>query len=423
MGRRLLERLTEVRDDEVGALLWACAYFFFLFGSYFVLRPVRDEMAAAGGVRALPWLFTATLLATLAVHPIHAAIVSRLPRRRFVPLVYELFAVMLIGFWLLLRNAPDGWMVWIGRGFYVWLSVFNLFVVSVFWSYMSDVFKPEQAKRLFGPIAVGGTFGGIAGSAAASWLAAPLGPTNLLLVAFAALQVAVLAALRLAPAVHANDHDAVIGGRAVDGAVEVLRSPFLLGICGYMLLYTITSTFLYFQKMEIVTAVIADRAARTSFFANIDLAVNVLTAFAQIFLTGHVLRRLGVGIGLVTLPLVTFIGFIGLGAVPTLAVVAVFEVLRRAVNYAVARPGREVLYTAVGRDERFKAKHLIDTFIYRTGDQIGAWTSALVTWLGAGVVGLAAVAAPVAAAWAVLALWLGRRYVTRVEAAEAPPPT
>ena len=417
---KALARALAARDEELRPLAWAAAYFFFLFASYFVIRPVRDAMAVAGGVRNLPWLFSATLLATLLVHPVHAAVVSRLPRRRFIPLVYEFFALNLLAFLVLLELTDGAGGVWAGRAFYVWTSVFNLFVVSVFWSYMADVFLPEQATRLFAVIAVGGTLGGVAGSSLASVLAEPLGPPRLLAVSFVLLQIAVLAAVRLGPAAQAVD-DEPVGGTAVDGAREILRSPYLLGICGYMLLYTITSTFLYFLKAQIVADTVADAGARTAFFARVDLAVNLLTASVQLFLTGRLLRWLGLAVGLAVLPVLTVAGFLVVGVTPTLLVVAAFEVVRRATNYAVSRPSREILYTAVSRAEKYKAKHLIDTFVYRAGDQVGIWAAGLVTWLGYGIVGVTALAAPVAGVWAVLAVGLGFAHRRRVTAAEGKP--
>ncbi len=407
--KRVLERMVQVRDDEVGSLLWATAYFFFLFASYFILRPVRDTAAVAGGVRNLPWLFTATLVAMLAVHPIHAAVVSRLPRRAFVPLVYGFFALNLVAFAAAMALLPAGHQVWVGRVFYVWTSVFNLFVVSVFWSYMADVFTPEQGARLFGCIAVGGTLGGVAGSALTASLAGVLTPSHLLPISTLLLLVAIAAATRLAPAAHAVETDAAVGGSAVDGFRAVARSPYLLGICGYMLLYTVTSTFLYFQQAELVAVHLADRATRTTYFASVDLAVNLITAVVQIFATGRILRVLGVAAGLAVLPALSLVGFAALGLAPTLAMLAAFQVLRRTSNYAVSRPSREVLYTVVSRQDKYKAKHLLDTFVYRAGDQLGAWTTGALAWIGAGIMSAGVLAIPLTAVWTALAVWLGRR--------------
>jgi AAA family ATP:ADP antiporter len=370
-------------------------------------------------VRNLPFLFLATLVVTLVIQPPYAAVVSRMPRRVFVPLLFEFVAFNLLLFLGAMIAFPAGG-VWIGRAFYVWLSVVNLFMISLYWATMADLFRAEAAKRLFPLLAVGGTLGAIIGSSVAATLPNVMSPRMLLVVAVLGLQVVVLAAVRVTPATHSTNADTAIGGGALDGFREVVRSPFLLGICAFMLLYTVTSTFLYFQKTSIVEQVLTDRAMRTLFFARVDLAVNTLTLVAQVFVTGRVLRTFGVVVGLASLPVVTLLGFVGVGIVPTLMAVAVFEVARKAFNYGMARPSREVLYTAVSREERFKAKQLIDTFVYRAGDQLGAWTSGLVIWLGFGVAGLAAVAAPVAALWIALSVWLGRAFHRREAADENP---
>jgi AAA family ATP:ADP antiporter len=213
----------------------------------------------------------------------------------------------------------------------------------------------------------------------------------------------------------------VIGGGVLDGIRDVVRSPYLLGIAALMLLFTISSTFLYFQQAAIVArAFEADPLARTRLFANLDLAVNVLTLAAQIFLTGRMLRWLGLGLGLAFLPLMTLIGFAVLGTAPVLAVLVVFQVLRRAGNFAIQRPAREVLYTVLRRAEKYKAKNFNDTFVYRLGDQAGAWSYTAIGWLGLGLSGLALTMVPLSAAWLLLALWLGRRHRTIREVAERP---
>jgi len=393
-----LTRLVSVEEDEVAPMLWACLYFFFVLAAYFVIRPIRDEMGIAGGVRNLPWLFLGTLVGMLLIHPLFTALVSRLPRRIFIPLSYGFFAVNLVFFWLLFTSLPSTEDIWVGRIFFVWTSVFNLFVVSIFWSLMADLFQPAQAKRLFGFVAVGGTGGAVAGSAATAFLASRITPTNLLLLSVALLLLAAIAANRLmatAPEPEAGDSagdDRPLGGGVLDGIRTVFASPYLLGIVGYMLLYTITATFLYFQQAEIVEASFAERAARTVFFARIDLAVNTLTIITQVFLTGRIVRRIGIALALAALPLVCVLGFAAVGLAPTLMTIAVFQVLRRSGNYAVARPCREMLYTVIPRDAKYKAKKYA---------ALGA--------LGLGAAAISMVAVPLAAAWLGVGLWLGRR--------------
>jgi AAA family ATP:ADP antiporter len=429
---RLLRRAVDVREHEGAALGWSCAYFFLVLASYYVIRPVRDEMGVAGGVENLAWLFTATLAAMLLVHPLFTALVARLPRRRFVPLVYRIFIANLVAFFLAFRAADAAQAVWLGRVFFVWTSVFNLFVVSVFWSLVTDLYRPAQGQRLFGLVAVGGTAGAILGSSITAALAHRLGPANLLLASALLLEIAARAARALdgqadalaraardetgAPAPPRREH--VIGGGVLDGIRDVIRSPYLLGISGLMLLFTVTSTFLYFQQAAIVGRAL-DRAARTQLFAHIDLAVNVLTLGTQVFLTGRLLRRVGVGAALAVVPALSLLGFAVLGAAPVVAALVVVQVLRRAANFAVQRPAREVLYTVLPRTEKYKAKNFNDTFVYRLGDQVGAWSYTAIAALGLGLSGLASTMVPASALWLGLALWLGWRY-RRALAASGP---
>ncbi len=436
---RLIRRVVDVREHELAALIWSAAYFFFVLSAYYVLRPIRDEAGVAGGVDNLPWLFTGTLVGMLLVHPVFASLVGRLPRRRFVPLSYRFFILHLAIFFLLYKFVDPAKSVWIGRVFFIWASVFNLFVVSVFWSFMTDVFRPGQSKRLFGMVAVGGTVGAITGSSITSALAAPLGPVNLLLVSALLLELACYASKSLERheatlALAADESDGpepgqarsssedLIGGGLFDGIKSVLASPYLLGISGLMLFFTISSTFIYFQQADIVSRVFEnDRVGRTQLFANRDLAVNVLTLITQLFLTGRIVRWFGIGIALAFLPALSVVGFALLGASPALAVVLLFDILRRAANFAIQRPAREALYTVLPRGDKYKAKNFNDTFIYRAGDQIGAWSYPAMAALGLGLSGLSFSMIPLSVAWLALALWLGRRYLRFHRAPDVPP--
>jgi AAA family ATP:ADP antiporter len=401
-------------------MLLACGYFFCLLASWFIMRPLREQMGVAGGTRNLPWLYTGTLLATLAVHPPFAALVARLPRRLFITLSYRFFVANILIFFAIFRAVPEEHLVWVGRVFFVWTSVFNLFVTSVFWAFMVDVFRTEQAKRLFGFIGVGGTLGSIAGSVMTSQLAGPIGPTQLLLVSAILLELAVQCVRRLGQATDlkpatpssAPVAEPVIGGATLAGISHVLRSPYLIAICAYMLLFTIGSTVLYFQQARLVETHYTDRAAQTAFFANIDLAVNVLTATTQALVTGRLIKAFGVSFTLALLPALSVLGFAIMGGAPASAVFGVFvvfQVLRRSGEYAYSRPAREVLYTVLPREDKYKAKHFIDTFVYRVGDQVGAWSMRGLGALGLGIAATAWVAVPVAAAWLAIAIWLGRK--------------
>jgi len=439
--KKLFSKIVDVKPEEIRALWLAFVFNFLVLGGYYVIRPIRDEIGAAGREN-LPWMFTATLLTMLVANSLFSAIVARMSRRRFLPIAYRFMIANLLIFFVLMRTLPPAQNVWVGRVFFVWVSVFNLFVVSVFWSFMTDVFRTDQAKRLFGFIAVGGTLGAICGGQVTASLVRPIGTASLLFVSAAALEAAAWC-VRFFPAEFKGQHRASVGeavgfpGRATPsptartseanaekpvggslwaGFTHVVRSPYLLGICGFILLHTITATLVYFQQADLTAHQFADRAARTAFFARLDQAVNILTIVVQVFLTGRLLKWFGVGLTLAVLPLINIIGFTTMGMLPIISLLAVFQTLRRAGDYAVARPSREVLFTVLRREDKYKAKNFIDTFVYRAGDQIGAWSYPLLTWLGLGFTGISFVAAPLAALWGILSLWLGRKEIALARA-------
>lgn len=416
LAQRLLVRLIDVRPAELRALGWAWLYIFSVLFSYYILRPIRDEMGVAGGVENLQWLFTGTLLCMIAVNPPFAALVGRLPRVQFIALTYRFFLANLLLFAVLLQVATAEQNIWVGRVFFIWASVFNLFVVSVFWALMVDVFDAEQGKRLFGFIAAGATLGGIVGATVTATLAKQVPPAYLLLASALLLEAAVFCVRRLSrmsdrlhrrPALRSEE--SAIGGSAFAGFKHALGSPYLINVCLYILLFTVTSTFVYFQQAEIVRQSFTDRGMRTAFFARVDLWVNILTLSAQLFLTSRVLRWFGVALTLAALPLISMIGFATLALAPTIAVLVVYQVIRRAGNFAFARPAREVLYTVVPREDKYKAKSFIDTAVYRMGDQLGAWSYAGLGLLGLAMSGIAIVAVPLSLAWLINGLWLGRK--------------
>jgi AAA family ATP:ADP antiporter len=414
----LLGRLVYMRPGEGQTVFWSWLYLFSVFSAYYVIRPIRDEAGVAGGVSNLSWLFTGTLVAMLAVNPAFAALVKALPRLRFISITYRFFMLNLLVFLVLFRTSSGEANIWVGRAFFIWTSVFNLFVVSVFWAFMVDLFTTEQGKRLFGFIAAAATVGGILGSSVTASTVQTIGAPALLLLSISLLELGVFAASRLsrlAPALRTTaapkdaSPDQPIGGSVWAGLTNALRSPYLLNICLYMFLYTILSTFLYFQQAAIVDRTFADRAARTAFFARVDLLVNALTLGAQLFLTGRVMQLAGVAMTLTFVPALTAVGFLLLGLMPTVAIVVGFTVLRRAGNFAFARPTREVLFTVVSREDKYKTKNFIDTVVYRLGDQVGAWSSSLVTMAGLGAGAIAWTAVPLALVWIGNAWWLGRR--------------
>ena len=415
-----LERLVNVEPREVRALLWSWSYFFVLLCSYYIVRPMRDEMGVRGGVENLHWLFTGTFFVMLAVVPLFGWLTSRYRRSRFLPAIYYFFIGTVLLFYALFQSELDG--VIVARAFFVWTSVFNLFVVSVFWSFMADIYSNSQARRLFGFIAAGGTAGALAGPALTTSLAVTLGPAKLLLISAGLLLWAVVCIRRLAqwqarqpdPAqgVRAGpDPDQAMGGGVFAGIRLVFRSPYLLGIALLMVLYTTLSTFLYFQQAQIVRDSFASGAERTAVFASIDLAVNGLTILLQVLVTARLVKTLGLAWTLALVPLLLCAGFVALALAPGLMVLVAVQVVRRAGNYAITRPAREMLYVVLGREQKYKAKNFNDTVIYRAGDAVSAWLYTGLRGLGLGLSGLAWVAVPLAAVWAWVAWRLGRHQV------------
>jgi AAA family ATP:ADP antiporter len=416
--RSLLLKAVQVNANEVRALLWSFLYFFVLLCAYYIVRPMRDEMGIVGGVENLQWLFTGTLLAMTAAVPLFGWASSRFPRRKLLPYVYFFFILTLLAFY---ATMGDG-SVYVARVFFIWASVFNLFVVSVFWSFMTDLYSNEQARRLFGFIAAGGTLGALTGPALTTLLVQPLGARNLLLVSAALLSVAVICISQLSawsasfqrdtlqptPIAASPDSDA-LGGGIWQGIQLVIRSPYLLGIGLLMLLFTTLATFLYFMQAQIIRDAFSDSAQRTAVFAAIDLAVNALTLVLQLFITSRLIKWFGLAVVLAIVPVLLASGFAVLGVAPLLAVLLVVQVIRRAGNYAIMRPAREMLYVVLSREEKYKAKNFIDTVVYRTGDAISAWVYAGMRGLGMSLSAIAMVAVPLAILWAWVAFGLGRQ--------------
>jgi len=428
MKNSFLQRFTNIRREEVGPTLVAGLFFFCVLTALMVIRPAREALGMQRGIEALRWLFVGTVLVTLLVNPVFGWLVSRFRRLVFINATYLFFAAGLVAFYLLLVLTPENIGQLTGQIFYVWFSVFNLFATMLFWALMADRFTLEQSKRLFGAIAVGGTLGAIFGPWLASQLAKPFGTPVLLLVAAGFLLLALAAAwwiTRLRPEVAqsgaAREEHAVIGGSAWQGLRSVARSPYLLAICGYVLILAVMVTFLYFTRLQMVAALGTDVDMRTTMFANIDLITQVTTLVLQLIVTGHLMKRLGVPMTLALLPLTAALGFVGLAIVGSLAALIGFEAAFRAVQRGVMRPARETLFTVVPRADRYKAKAFIDTFVYRTGDLVGAQTEGLLGRLGMGLGALASVALPLAAAWMVLGLWLGRAQRARANVTDAQP--
>ena len=413
--RGWLGRLLVAGPGELLPVLMGFLLFFLLFASYFMLRPVRETFGIAGGVNNLQWLFLATFLATLVVLPAYGWLSNRVPRRRLLPVCYGVSAATLVGFGFVLLFDPED--VWAGRVFYVWLSVFNLFVISLAWSLMADVFQPDQAKRLFGQIAAGASLGGLAGPLLSTALVAPLGLAGLLFLSAAMLLGTLVCAAWLfrwrdrqgwTATPTGENADRAMRGSVIAGLTLVLRSPYLLGIALFVILLASVSTFLYFEQARLVRATFPSRVQQTQVFGTIDAVVQTLTILIQVFVTGRLTRRLGVGVLLTAVPLGMAVGFGALALAPTFGVLVVVMVLRRVGEYALVRPGREMLFTTVDAETKYKAKNAIDTVVYRGGDAVSSWIKTGVDAVSSSPVAAMVVGVAIAAGWAATGYALGR---------------
>ncbi len=377
--RALIARLFNLEQDEAGAVGAGFGMFFLLFAGFFMLRPVRETMGVAGGVDNLPWMFTATFIGVLVVMPLFGWVAARVARRRILYWVFGYVALTLLGFAASMAMHADN--PWIARGFYVWYSVFNMLAISVAWSVLVDVFAIAQAKRLFALMASGASLGGLVGPLLADRLVVPLGHAGLLVLSAAFLTGSAFAAFgvqrwRDAHPLSVDElaqRSRPLGGNPFAGAMEVLRSPYLMGIAIFVLLLATVTTFLYLRQAELVEALFPDRTRQTQVFARIDFVVQALSLLAQLFITGRIAQKLGLGVLLVGVPLVMAAGFLWLALAPTFAVFVVVMVARRAGEYAFVRPGREMLYTAVSPEAKYKAKNFNDTVVYRGADAVSAW--------------------------------------------------
>ena len=419
---RLLARVVEVERGEIPALLYAFATFFAVLTAYYIIRPVRDEMAVMLGRETLEHLFLYIFVVMLAAVPAFGAVVRDAPRRLVLPAVYGFFIVTLLGFWLVL--VRNGQTRSVAQAFFIWASVFNLFIVSLFWSLMAEVWRSGQAKRLFGFITAGGSCGALMGPFIAQALVKQVGTDTLLLLSAAFLGVALVLAVRLrahrddgqgAAAVEAEDTAA----RARDsgilaGAMLVWRSPYLFRIALWVLLANVIVTYFYLEQARIVGATIADRAERVQLLSRIDLAVSVATILMQVFLTARVIKRFGLGLAAASVPAISIAGFVALAIAPVMGVILVVMVAERAVGFPLANPAARVLWTVVEPEAKYKAQNFVDTVIFRGGDAASGWVfGGLSKGLGFGGAGIACVAVPFAVVWLVLSFVLARMQAER----------
>jgi ATP:ADP antiporter, AAA family len=420
---RFFARIVDVRSNELRALWLGFAFHFLILTGYYITKPIRDTIGASSSMEALPWMFAATLVAMLVANTAFAAAVARMSRRKFIPLAYGFFIVVFVLFFVAMRSRPAEEQVWIGRGFFVWVSVFNLFNSAIFWAFMTDLFTVEQGKRLYGFIAVGGTLGAILGAYITRNLVRDIGPANLLIVAAGMFALAGFL-VRFFPGGFSEERkdeakpEERIGGSIWSGITHICRSPYLMGLAATMLLYTTTSTWAYFQQSDLARQALTTSNERTEFLASLEIWVNSLTVLIQIFLTGRLLKWFGIAFTLVALPFLSMVGFAAMGVAASLATLAVFQVARRAAAYALMRPSRELLFTVLRREDKYKVKSITDTLIYRTGDQLGAWSYSGLHGLGLGLGGISWIAVPVAAGWCGLSIWLAGKQKVLAEEQE-----
>jgi AAA family ATP:ADP antiporter len=415
---RLVGLFADIAPHEGRAVALAFACNFVLLASYYILRPLRDTMATVFGVEELQNLFTGTFVLTFLCAPLYSALAARLSLTRFLPGLFWFWLGNILVFYFLFRLAPHD--RWIAAAYFWWFSTVNLFLISVFWTLMADIFSPRQATRLFALIAAGGSTGAIAGPAITTLFVHSIGVGGLLLVAAAGfLLVIVLIHLlmrektrlrALAQDSQPTRLDHALPGKPFDGFTLLLRSPMMLGQALFMLLMTWIATILYFMQTDLISQAYSALESRTVAFADLDLVVNVCSALILIFGMGRVVSRFGVTLGLILSPLVMLLACLGIGASPTLMMVQTARGLQRITQYAVARPSREILFTVADQDSKYKAKNVIDTVVYRFGDVSSAWMQAGLKVAGFGLAGVVGLGVAVSAAWAATGLLLGRHY-------------
>ncbi|MDT8369736.1 MAG: hypothetical protein RQ745_11050 [Longimicrobiales bacterium] len=425
----LLSRLIDFENpDEPRGMLQATAYGFCIMFAYYILRAVRDEISAADRGN-LQLLWTAVFFVMIVAVQAYSWISSRYSRDVFVPMANRFFIACLVAFWASLVFLPVGARPWIDRVFYVWTSVFALFVVTVFWGLVADCFNNSQGRRLFGFIAIGASVGGIFGSVATSFLAVRVEVFFLLLLACIPLEVASWFARGLhrrfgtGQVEVAGESERPLAGTSWSGIRAVFRSPYLMAIAGFIALMTFASTVLYFAQADLLYGAIDDRGVRTAFLARMDAAANILTILFEVYLTARIIRWFGVGVALAIIPIAVAAGFVALGIWPTLWTLVIVQVLYRSGRYGLTKPAREVLFTVVSREEKYKSKAFIDAAVYRGGDLASGWIYAGAAAAGLTIGSIALLAAPVAALWAIVAIRLGHRGDALAAATHTPLPT
>lgn len=409
-----LTKISKIEASEAKAVLCSFLFVVVLMSAYYILRPVRDAMASDWTDAEVSWLWTLNFFISTAVVAVYGIAVSRSRFRLLVPAMYAIFALTFVVFYLLASTAADRTLV--DKSFYVWVSVFSLFHISVFWSFMSDLFSKEQAGRLFSIIAAGASVGGLVGPSIPSFFSASLGTDNLMLIASLMLLIPIpiifyLQSLKVSeldnkePELQAPR--GAIGGNPFAGFKMFFSNPYLLAIGLFIFLYTGISSFVYFELKNLLSAL--SRPERTAVWAQMDLAVNILSIATGLFATSRIVGKFGMPTTIALVPVMICVGLLILAVSPFLGAVVALQVIRRAGNYAVTRPAREMLFTRVDRETRFKAKPVIDIVAYRGGDMLMAWLfTGLTQGLGLGLAAVALVGAGIAALWSLVGIYLGR---------------
>ena len=428
----VITRILGIKPEELPAVAWSFVYFFCIMSAYFMLRSVRDSMAIVSGVRNIPWLFTGTFVLMLLATPVFGWVASRYPRRTFLPWVYYFFIANILIFFAVFTfaQANNLSLVWISRAFFVWLSVFNLYVVSVFWSFMADLYTTQQSRRLFGVISAGGSFGAILGPLVTAALVVPLGFENLLPISAFLLLIGVYCVYRLRGWIWHRDtqdesassveFEKAIGGHAFAGFTLVVKQRYFVVIAMALLCANFLGGAMYMYLAQMVSVAFEGADRQTQFFARMDFAINALSFVVQLLIVKHSVKKLGIGWTLSLLPILSVIGFALLAINPTFVVIVGFQILRRALGFGFSKPTSDMLYSIVSPEAKYKAKNFIDTTIYRGWDVVSTWTISTIG--GIGLSGVALLCVPVAFIWMAIARWIGREYRRRDDAMPASVP-
>ena len=417
-----LQRVFGIRREEIGAVAWSFTYFFCLLAAYYMLRSVRETMAIVSGVQNIPWLFTGTFVGMLLATPVFGWVASRYPRKTFLPWVYYFFVANILIFYAAFGYAQANELrqVWIARAFFVWLSVFNLFVVSVFWRFIADIYTKEQTRRLFGAISAGGSTGALFGPLVTSVVVVPIGFKNLLPLSALLLLFAVYCVYRLRRWTSAHEtgaqreaveSDEAIGGNALAGVRFVFTSPYFGAIATALLITNFLGVATYMYMADLVSQTFPETDRQTQVFALLDALTNLLSFIGQLLVVRLSVLRLGIGWTLAILPLISVAGFSLLAISPVFLILAALQVLRRSIGFGLSKPTNDMLYAVVTPEERYKAKNFIDTAVYRGADLVSTWTIRAIG--GIGMTGVALVCVPLALIWLTLVFWIGRQYRAR----------